>query len=51
MNDPNTRDPRLLRKRAAYWRGSIYEEPTWVSLAWILCPLIIAATVIYVGVL
>jgi hypothetical protein len=34
-------------KRPAFWRGSIYEEPTWVSLAWIVGPATAAGVVIY----
>lgn len=38
------RDP---GKHPAFWRGSIYEEPLWVSLAWLIGPIIVAALAIY----
>jgi hypothetical protein len=34
-------------KRPAPWRSSLYEEPTWVSLAWLLVPSLFAAIAIY----
>jgi hypothetical protein len=37
-------------KRAAFWRSSLYEEPTWVSLAWIIGPMLIAGIAIYLAV-
>lgn len=30
-----------------FWRSSLYEEPTWVSLAWIVGPMLLAGTAIY----
>jgi hypothetical protein len=38
---------RLEGKRVGFWRSSTYDEPTWVSLAWIVVPLLIAGTLIY----
>lgn len=41
--------PRLLEgKRVKFWRSSTYDEPTWVSLAWIIIPLLLAGLGIYV---
>jgi hypothetical protein len=39
---------RLDGKRVGFWRSSTYDEPTWVSLAWLVIPLLIAATLIYI---
>ena len=30
-----------------WWRSSLYEEPVWVSLAWILGPLSVALLAAY----
>lgn len=35
-------------EHTAFWRNSTYEEPTWVSLVWIVAPLFVAAVLIYV---
>jgi hypothetical protein len=37
-------------KRPAPWRSSLYQEPTWVSLAWIIVPSLFAAIAIYFAV-
>lgn len=37
-------------KRPAPWRSSLYEEPTWVSILWILVPASFAAIAIYFAV-
>jgi hypothetical protein len=37
-------------KRAAFWRSSLYEEPAWVSLAWIIGPALLAGIAIYFAV-
>ena len=37
-------------KRPAPWKSSLYEEPTWVSLAWILGPMLFAGVAIYFAV-
>ncbi|HWO09364.1 MAG TPA: hypothetical protein VNN80_07785 [Polyangiaceae bacterium] len=37
-------------KRPAPWRSSLYEEPMWVSLAWVIGPVAIAAIAIYFAV-
>ena len=34
-------------KRPKFWRSSIYEEPVWVSVAWIAGPVVFAAIAIY----
>jgi hypothetical protein len=33
--------------RHPWWRSSLYEEPVWVSVAWILGPLVFAGLTIY----
>jgi len=33
-----------------WWRSSLYEEPVWVSLAWILGPLTVAILAMYFAV-
>lgn len=37
-------------KRLAAWRSSLYEEPLWVSLAWVIGPLLLAALGIFFAV-
>jgi hypothetical protein len=37
-------------KRPAPWRSSLYEEPMWVSIAWILGPVLFAGIAIYLSV-
>ena len=37
-------------KRPAFWRSSLYEEPVWVSLGWILGPAFLAGIAIYFAV-
>jgi hypothetical protein len=37
-------------KRPPRWKSSLYEEPDWVSLAWIVGPIMLAACVIYFAV-
>jgi hypothetical protein len=34
-------------KRPPPWKSSLYEEPNWVSLAWILGPVLFAALAIF----
>jgi hypothetical protein len=34
-------------ERPAPWRSSLYQEPTWVSLAWLVGPALFAAVAIY----
>ena len=36
--------------RHPWWRSSLYEEPVWVSLAWILGPLCMALLAMYFAV-
>jgi hypothetical protein len=48
MNRNQDEPSRLERKRAAFWRSSTYEEPTWVSLAWIIGPLLTAGILLYI---
>ncbi|HEU4582331.1 MAG TPA: hypothetical protein VFS67_28940 [Polyangiaceae bacterium] len=33
-----------------WWRSSLYEEPVWVSVAWILGPLAVALLAVYFAV-
>ena len=35
--------PKPLGQGASSWRSSLYEEPLWLSLAWIIGPLALAA--------
>lgn len=37
-------------KRTAFWRSSLYEEPVWVSLAWVIGPAFLAGIAIYFAV-
>jgi hypothetical protein len=37
-------------KRLPSWKSSLYEEPTWVSLVWIIGPVLFAAVAIYFSV-
>jgi hypothetical protein len=37
-------------KRQAPWKSSLYEEPLWVSVAWILGPVLFAGAAIYLSV-
>lgn len=36
--------------KRAPWRSSLYEEPLWLSLAWIIGPTLIAGVLIYFAV-
>ena len=38
-----------LERRAA-WRSSLYDEPLWVSVAWIVVPLGLGAVAIFLAV-
>lgn len=40
----------IVQKRPAFWRSSLYAEPTWVSLAWIIGPGLLAGVAIYFAV-
>jgi hypothetical protein len=35
--------------RPAFWRNSVYEEPAWVSLVWIIAPVLLAGIAIYIA--
>jgi hypothetical protein len=37
-------------KRQAPWKSSLYQEPLWVSIAWILGPVVVAGVAIYFSV-
>lgn len=37
-------------KRQAFWRSSLYEEPMWASLAWVIIPALLAGIAIYFAV-
>jgi hypothetical protein len=50
VNGKRNHEARLLTERAAFWRGSLYEEPMWVSLAWLIAPLLVAGLGIYLAV-
>ena len=34
-------------ERKAAWRSSLYDEPLWVSVAWILVPVALGALAIF----
>lgn len=38
----------LERKKA--WRSSLYDEPLWVSIAWIVVPVGLGALVIFLAI-
>jgi hypothetical protein len=38
-----------LGKRLSPWRSSLYEEPVWVSLVWIIGPLAVAAVGVFLA--
>jgi hypothetical protein len=50
VNGKRTHEARLLTERARFWRGSLYEEPIWVSLAWLIGPMLLAGLGIYFAV-
>ncbi len=33
-----------------WWRSSLYKEPVWLSLVWLLVPLALASIVLYLAV-
>jgi hypothetical protein len=35
---------------APWWRSSLYHEPVWVSLVWLLVPLSLASLVLYIAI-
>lgn len=37
-------------KRPPPWKSSLYDEPAWVSLAWIIGPVLFAGVAIYFAV-
>jgi hypothetical protein len=37
----------VIAAKTSPWRSSLYAEPTWVSLAWIVLPLGLAAIGIF----
>lgn len=39
----------LNEHEPAFWRNSTYQEPTWVSLAWIIVPVLAAGTLLYIA--
>ena len=39
-----------LGQGASSWRSSLYEEPLWVSIAWIVGPLTLAGIAIFFAV-
>ena len=49
MPEPSTASERRQEggKRPTFWRNSTYEEPTWVSVAWIVGPMVLAAIAVY----
>lgn len=48
MNAKRNDGPLLQQgKRLPFWRNSTYEEPTWVSVTWIIVPVLVAGLAIY----
>lgn len=47
MNAQSKGSSRPEGKRLPFWRNSVYEEPTWVSLAWIAGPILLGAVALY----
>ena len=37
----------LAKHASPWWRSSLYQEPVWVSLAWIVGPLLVAGVAMY----
>jgi hypothetical protein len=37
-------------KHPAPWKSSLYEEPLWVSIAWVVGPVLFASIAIYLSV-
>ena len=37
----------LQTEQASSWRSSLYAEPTWVSVAWIVIPMALAGIAIF----
>ena len=52
MNSPqkNVAIIKQLGDRASSWRSSLYEEPLWVSIAWIVGPVTLAGIAIFYAV-
>lgn len=40
----------LAKHGSPWWRSSLYQEPVWVSVAWIIGPLLVAGLAIYLAV-
>jgi hypothetical protein len=40
----------LAKHGSPWWRSSLYQEPVWVSVAWIIGPLLVAALAMYLAV-
>ena len=40
----------LAKHGSPWWRSSLYQEPVWVSLAWIVGPLLVAGLAMYLAV-
>jgi hypothetical protein len=36
--------------RRVFWRSSLYDEPMWVSLAWVIGPVLLAGLGLYLAV-
>jgi hypothetical protein len=48
MNEPpRSSSSSPANNRPRFWQNSLYEEPFWVSLAWIVGPLAAAGAAIY----
>jgi hypothetical protein len=40
----------LAKHGSPWWRSSLYQEPVWVSLAWIIGPMLVAGLALYLAV-
>ncbi|HKO90595.1 MAG TPA: hypothetical protein VJU61_05560 [Polyangiaceae bacterium] len=40
----------LAKVGSPWWRSSLYDEPVWVSVAWIIGPTLVAALAMYLAV-
>jgi hypothetical protein len=47
--DKDSEPKPLIAAKTSPWRSSLYDEPTWVSLAWIVLPVGLAALGIFLA--
>lgn len=46
MNTSKKSSPKALGQGDSSWRSSLYEEPVWISVAWVVGPVALAALAI-----